>query len=173
MEHITPRAESIEFLGKDSLSEIPCRYLYEICASYRYKTLYRKNVYILSIQKMSDTTEPAEQAIAAEPAEQAIAAEPSEPTETTKKKNAATRCMSKKRLIDIKQLLHDTYGDEKIDEVITKICEIMKFDPDNYCKGVYTSEKGKKNNEYKHRKAKELGKTVYELFEKKKTSASK
>lgn len=90
--------------------------------------------------------------------------------EERKNKNSITSSMSKKRLGEIKEALKELYGEDKIDDAINKICQIMKFDPDNYCKGVYSPEKGQKIVEYRRKKAAELGKTVYEVFHKKSAS---
>ena len=89
---------------------------------------------------------------------------------TTPQKNPVTSSMSKKRLSEIREGLVQIYGEDKIDSALTMICEVMKFDPENYRKGFYTPEKGQKSLDYKRKKATELGKSIYEVFQKKSAS---
>ncbi len=66
--------------------------------------------------------------------------------------------MSKKRLQEIRQLLE---GNEisNIDDIMKGICEIMKFNPD-YAKNKYTPERNQKHQEWRYKKAEELGVSV-------------
>lgn len=67
--------------------------------------------------------------------------------------------LSNKRLSEIKACLIKHYGDEKIDEVIEEICEIMRFNPD-YRKGLYNPAHKERAAKWRERKAAEYGVSV-------------
>lgn len=96
--------------------------------------------------------------------------------EETKDKNAnkpTLSILSNKRLADIKACLVKHYGEDKIDEVIEEICEIMRFNPD-YRKGLYNPAHKERAAKWRERKAAEHGVSVsmvangkYKLYPKK------
>jgi len=67
--------------------------------------------------------------------------------------------MSKKRLEQIKEMLSSYLQESEVEEAISKICEIMKFSPD-YAKHRYSAEMNKKHQEWRYKKAEELGVSV-------------
>ena len=69
----------------------------------------------------------------------------------------ATSTLSKKRYDDIKHALEEMFG-ERAEEALTKIREIMKFDPSL---SKYTPEEGKKAMEARKKRAEERGVTTY------------
>lgn len=87
-------------------------------------------------------------------------------TSKEEKKAPCICVMSHKRLKGIEGILRDTYGEEGLEEVMIRIKESINFN-DNYRKGQYTPEMGKRMYEYKQKKAAEKGVTVYAMYEKK------
>ena len=83
--------------------------------------------------------------------------------------------MSRKRLGEIRDAVKMQYGTEGIDELMNKICEIMKFDP---TKKTYTKEKGQKMLERRKELSEKTGLSTYVLcggkanYEKKKQMKS-
>jgi hypothetical protein len=76
----------------------------------------------------------------------------------SEEKKATTSVLSLKRLNKIHDTLKEYMDDTDVDEVIERICEIMKFDP-NYAKGRYTPESGKRFVEWQKKRVQELGVT--------------
>jgi hypothetical protein len=64
--------------------------------------------------------------------------------------------LSNKRLKQIEDVLRNYIDTDQVDEVIDKICLIMKFNSD-YKKGKYTPEIGKKFVEWQRKRVAELG----------------
>ena len=86
------------------------------------------------------------------------------------KKLSSNSTLSKKRYDEIKERLSAVYGTEHIDNVMFIIRDIMNFDPSI---SMYTPEKGKKDIEWRKKKAQEQGITTYMIcgknyYEKKK-----
>jgi hypothetical protein len=74
------------------------------------------------------------------------------------RKYSAQSLMSKKRFNEIKELLINTYGIERLNDTLEKICEIMHFDPEA---STYTPNKGKKIMANRKKRAEELGVSTY------------
>lgn len=74
--------------------------------------------------------------------------------------------MSKKKLNEIGDALKELITDEAmLTLAMERICEIMKFDPNEKR---YTKEMGKRTVAWRQKKAQELGVTTYELSGRKK-----
>lgn len=72
---------------------------------------------------------------------------------------AAVSTLSKSRYKQISDMLADIYGnDEKLQQALTTICQIMKFDPEA---SRYTPELAQKEKERRHRLRDEHGISTY------------
>lgn len=74
----------------------------------------------------------------------------------------AASMLSKKRYQQISDMLSQVFQDEqKVNEALTKIQEIMQFDPEM---STYTPEIGKRKQASLKKRCEETGKTTYEIL---------
>lgn len=83
-------------------------------------------------------------------------------TEETDQTKPKLCIMSHKRLKKIEELIRGRYGEEGIDELMQEIKEGINFN-DDYRKGQYTVEEGRRHHESRKKKAAELGVSLYQL----------
>jgi len=72
----------------------------------------------------------------------------------SEKKASSVSAMSLKRLQDIRRLLEENKI-HNVDDIITGICDIMKFDP-NYRKGMYSQQHKERMRAWRAKKTKDL-----------------
>lgn len=80
--------------------------------------------------------------------------------EITQETKKPTQCiMSFKRLKQIREIITKYYGDEKADGVMSDICDAINFNPD-YAKNMYNPDKSEKLQQWRYKKAQEVGVSV-------------